>query len=153
MKLLNEAILTPLTLGCDFSQSLARYSDVSASPGLPCLGLSISCAADCPNNPVKTSDAGRALANHSGVASGASVSSNSGLGLRGIAGFCMKTQLIAILYASAQHPYHSYVCLFKSGIEKTKRISSMPLVKPGTEQLHKVVMVATRGSQVPIVRE
>lgn len=66
---------------------------------------------------------------------------------------CRQRDLHGILYASAQHPYHGCVCLFKAGIEKTKRISSTPLVKPDTEQLHKAVMVAVRGSQVPIVRE
>ena len=66
---------------------------------------------------------------------------------------CRQQDLHCILYASAQHPYHSCVCLFKAGIEKTKHISSTPLVKPDTEQLHKAVMAAARGSQVPIVRE
>lgn len=104
------AAQTPFILGCDFSQSLnALFKRVcqpapvslnaptmsasrrmltssldDASAGLPRLGLSISCAADWPNNPVKTSDAGRALANYFGGASDASVCSNSGLGLRGI---------------------------------------------------------------------
>lgn len=66
---------------------------------------------------------------------------------------CRRQDLHGILYASAQHPYHGCLCLFKSGIEKMKRTSSTPLVKPGTEQLHKAVMVAARGSQVPIVRD
>lgn len=66
---------------------------------------------------------------------------------------CRRQDLHGILYASAQHPYHGCLCLFKAGIEKMKRTSSTPLVKPGTEQLHKTVVVAARGSQVPIIRE
>jgi len=66
---------------------------------------------------------------------------------------CRRQDLDGIFYASAQHPHHGCVCLFKSGIDKTRRTSSIPLVKPGTEQLHTAAVVAAWGSQVPIVRE
>jgi len=66
---------------------------------------------------------------------------------------CRQQDLDGIFYASAQHAYHGCICLFKSGIEKTKRVSSVPLVKSGAEQLHKAVVVAVLGSQVPILRE
>lgn len=66
---------------------------------------------------------------------------------------CRRQALDGILYASAQHPHHGCVCLFKSGIEKTKRTSSIALVKPGTEQLHKAAVTAAWGSQVPIIHE
>ena len=61
--------------------------------------------------------------------------------------------LDGILYASAQHPYHGCVCLFKSGMEKTKKLESYPLVEPKTKVLHKAVITAQRGSQVPILRD
>lgn len=66
---------------------------------------------------------------------------------------CRSQEIDGIVYASAQHPQHSCLCLFKAGIDKTKRLSSTPLVKPGTDQLHSAVVGAARGSQVPIVRE
>ena len=57
------------------------------------------------------------------------------------------------LYESAQHPHHSCVCLFKSGIEQTKKLTGFGLVEPGTGNLLKSAAIAARGSQVPIVRE
>lgn len=72
---------------------------------------------------------------------------------QGFAQDCRQQELNGILYASAQHPYHGCVCLFQSGIEKAKRIFSIPLVKSGTEQLHDAVVLAARGSEVPIIRE
>ena len=61
--------------------------------------------------------------------------------------------LDGILYASAQHPYHGCVCLFKSGIELTKKLATTPLVQPATNLLHKAVLTVARGSQVPVIRE
>jgi hypothetical protein len=61
--------------------------------------------------------------------------------------------LDGILYASAQHPYHGCVCLFKTGMEKTKKLESYPLVEPKTKAIHKAVVIAQRGSQVPIIYE
>lgn len=66
---------------------------------------------------------------------------------------CRQKDLHGIVYASAQHPYHSCVCLFRAGLDRARRIAVMPLVQQTTENLHKAVMTAARGSQVPIVRE
>ena len=64
---------------------------------------------------------------------------------------CRQQGLHGVLYASAQHPSHSCVCLFKNGIELTKKLDAIALVQPGTGQLHKSVVLAARGSQVPIL--
>jgi RES domain len=66
---------------------------------------------------------------------------------------CRRQELHGILYASAQHPHHSCVCLFKAGMERTKKITSFALVEPDTGNLLRSVANAARGSQVPIVRE
>lgn len=66
---------------------------------------------------------------------------------------CRQQGLHGILYASAQHPHHSCVCLFRAGIEHTKKRVSLALVEPGTGNLLRSVVNAARGSQVPIVRE
>ena len=66
---------------------------------------------------------------------------------------CRQQELHGILYASAQHPRHSCVCLFKAGMERTKKVASFTLVEPGSGNLLKPVAKAARGSQVPIVRE
>ena len=66
---------------------------------------------------------------------------------------CRQQGLHGILYASAQHPHHSCVCLFKDGIEQTKKLTAFALVEPGTGNLLKSVANAARGSQVPIIRE
>jgi len=64
---------------------------------------------------------------------------------------CRQQGLHGVLYASAQHPSHSYVCLFKTGTERTKKLEAVALVQPGTGLLHKAVVLAARGSQVPIL--
>ncbi|MDO9198916.1 RES family NAD+ phosphorylase [Rhodoferax sp.] len=66
---------------------------------------------------------------------------------------CRQQGLHGILYASAQHPHHSCVCLFKAGIEKTRKLITFALVEPGTGNLLRSAANAARGSQVPIVRE
>ena len=66
---------------------------------------------------------------------------------------CRQQELHGILYASAQHPHHSCVCLFKAGMERTKKVTTFALVEPGSSNLLKSVANAARGSQVPIVRE
>lgn len=66
---------------------------------------------------------------------------------------CRQQELHGILYASAQHPYHSCVCLFQAGMERTKKMTAFALVEPGSGALHKAVVNAARGSQVPIIRE
>ncbi|MDB5743279.1 MAG: hypothetical protein JWR68_1594 [Polaromonas sp.] len=65
---------------------------------------------------------------------------------------CRERQVDGVLYASAQHPRHGCLCLFEAGIRKTRRTSLVPLIKPNTERMHRAVMLAAQGSQVPIVR-
>lgn len=66
---------------------------------------------------------------------------------------CRQQELHGVLYASAQHAGHSCLCLFRAGIERTKRVEAAALVQPSTGLLHKAVVQAARGSQVPILRE
>jgi len=65
---------------------------------------------------------------------------------------CRQQGMHGVLYASAQHPTHSCVCLFRAGIDRTKKLDEAALVQPGTGLLHKAVILAARGSQVPILR-
>ena len=55
-----------------------------------------------------------------------------------------------ILYASAQHPHHECVCLFETGAKKLGFVQAWPLVKPGTDILHRAVVEAARRSGVEI---
>jgi hypothetical protein len=66
---------------------------------------------------------------------------------------CRQQALYGVLYASAQHATHSCVCLFGAGIDRTKKVAAVDLVQAGTGLLHKAVVLAARGSQVPILRE
>ncbi len=66
---------------------------------------------------------------------------------------CRQQGVHGVLYASAQHPSHSCVCLFGAGIDRTKKLEAVALVQPGTGLLHKAVVLAARGSQVPILRD
>ena len=66
---------------------------------------------------------------------------------------CKQQGLHGALYASAQHASHSCVCLFGAGIDRTKKLEAVALVQPGTGLLHKAVVLAARGSQVPILRD
>ena len=42
---------------------------------------------------------------------------------------CRQQGLHGVLYASAQHPSHSCVCLFGAGIERTKKLDAAALVQ------------------------
>ena len=64
---------------------------------------------------------------------------------------CRAQQLDGIVYASAQHPLHACIALFESGMAQVKKVSSLPLVKPGTRQLLTCVTDAARRSGVPLV--
>ena len=66
---------------------------------------------------------------------------------------CRQQGLHGVLYASAQNPSHSCVCLFGAGIDRTKKLETVALMKPGIGLLHKAVVLAVRGSQVPILRD
>lgn len=65
---------------------------------------------------------------------------------------CRRLDAHGVLYASAQHPYHGCACLFREGMARMTRMEIMPLVQPGTDRLHRSVVLAARGSQVPIVQ-
>lgn len=43
-------------------------------------------------------------------------------------------------------------CLFEEGIARMARTANVPLVQAGTDRLHQHVVLAARGSQVPIVQ-
>jgi len=64
---------------------------------------------------------------------------------------CRRLDAHGVLYASAQHPYHGCVCLFQDGIARMARMAVTPLVHPAADRLHRSVVLAARGSQVPIV--
>jgi hypothetical protein len=66
---------------------------------------------------------------------------------------CRQQELHGVLYASAQHASHSCLCLFMAGIERTKKIETTALVQASSGLLHKAVVQAARGSQVPILHE
>lgn len=61
--------------------------------------------------------------------------------------------LHGVLYASAQHPEHACLCLFGAGISRMKRSSQVALIQASTGALHKAVVLAARGSQVPLLSD
>jgi RES domain len=64
---------------------------------------------------------------------------------------CARHGLHGLLYASAQHPYHSCLCVFASGIALMRRLTITPLVEPSSLRLHKAVANAAYGSRVPLL--
>lgn len=66
---------------------------------------------------------------------------------------CRDQGLHGLLYASAQHPEHTCLCLFSEGISRMKRTSHVPLIQASTGALHKAVVLAARGSQVPLISD
>ena len=66
---------------------------------------------------------------------------------------CRQQDLHGVIYASAQHPSHSCLCLFNAGIERTKKQGTTALVQLVTGLLHKAVVLAALGSQVPILQD
>ncbi|MDP3230760.1 MAG: RES family NAD+ phosphorylase [Acidovorax sp.] len=70
---------------------------------------------------------------------------------QGFAADARKAGAQGVMYASAQHPYHSCICLFKRGIASMTKVTNIPLVQPGSDRLHRSVMLAALGSQVAIV--
>jgi hypothetical protein len=66
---------------------------------------------------------------------------------------CRQHDLDGIIYESAQHPHHTCVAVFESGIAKLKKVSSLPLVKPNSRQLLRCVTEAARRSAVPLMDE
>lgn len=70
---------------------------------------------------------------------------------RAFAADCRKSGAHGVLYASAQHPYHGCICLFPEGWARMAKVASTPLVKPGSDRLHRSVVLAAHGAQVPVV--
>lgn len=66
---------------------------------------------------------------------------------------CRQQNLDGIIYESAQHPHHTCIAVFESGITKLKKVSSLPLVKVRTRQLLRCVTEAARRSAVPLIDE
>lgn len=66
---------------------------------------------------------------------------------------CRQHDLDGIIYESAQHPHHTCMAVFESGIAKLKKVSSLPLVKPNSRQLLRCVTEAARRSAVPLIDE
>jgi RES domain-containing protein len=64
---------------------------------------------------------------------------------------CWRQGLQGVLYASAQHPHHSCLCLFANGIAAMRRLTVTPLVDPHNHRLHKAVVNAAHGSRVPLL--
>lgn len=62
-----------------------------------------------------------------------------------------KACALGVMYASAQHPYHACICLFERGVASVTKVSSIPLVQPGSDRLHLSVLRAVVSSQVAIV--
>jgi RES domain-containing protein len=64
---------------------------------------------------------------------------------------CWLQGLHGLVYASAQHPYHSCLCLFSTGMTGVRRLSIAPLIAPNSTRLHKAVVNAAHGSRVPLL--
>ena len=62
-----------------------------------------------------------------------------------------KADAHGVMYASAQHPYHACICLFERGVASMTKVSSTPLVQPGSDRIHLSVLRSALGSQVAIV--
>jgi hypothetical protein len=67
-----------------------------------------------------------------------------------LAADCRAMALNGVAYASAQHPNHTCIALFKSGIAKLIKRNSQRLVKVGTNRLLQVLQMALWCSQVPL---
>jgi len=64
---------------------------------------------------------------------------------------CQTMGLDGILYASAQHPQHTCIALFESGIAQVGKRGSQRLVKMGTNRLLQVAQTAMWRSGVPLM--
>ena len=64
---------------------------------------------------------------------------------------CRAHLLDGILYTSAQHPQHTCVALFASGIAPLRKVTAQPLMQPGTRRLLACVVDAARRSGVPVL--
>jgi hypothetical protein len=67
-----------------------------------------------------------------------------------LAADCRAMGLDGLVYASAQHPQHTCVALFQSGINQLSKRSSQRLIKSGTNRLLQVLHTALWRSSVPL---
>lgn len=67
-----------------------------------------------------------------------------------LAADCRALSLDGVIYTSAQHPQHTCVALFQSGITRLSKSNSQRLVKPGSDRLLKVLQTALWRSGVPL---
>jgi RES domain len=67
-----------------------------------------------------------------------------------LAAECRAMELDGVVYASAQHPQHTCLALFSSGIIQLSKRSSKRLIKPGTNRLLQVLQIALWRSGVPL---
>ena len=67
-----------------------------------------------------------------------------------LAADCRDMALNGVAYLSAQHPSHTCIALFQSGIAKLIKRNSQRLVKVGTNRLLQVLQMALWCSQVPL---
>lgn len=67
-----------------------------------------------------------------------------------LASDCRAMALDGVVYASAQHPLHTCMALFQSGITRLSKRGSQRLVKPGTNRLLRVLQTALWRSGVPL---
>lgn len=67
-----------------------------------------------------------------------------------LAADCRAMDLDGVIYASAQHPHHTCIALFPSGISRLSKRGSQRLVKVGTNRLLQVVQTALWRSGVPL---
>ena len=67
-----------------------------------------------------------------------------------LAADCRAMNLDGMFYASTQHPHHTCVALFQSGIKQLSKRNTQRLIKPGTNLLLKVLQTALWRSGVPL---
>lgn len=67
-----------------------------------------------------------------------------------LAADCRAMSRDGVVCASAQHPQHTCVALFQSGINRLSKRSSQRLIKPGSDRLLKVLQTALWRSGVPL---
>lgn len=63
---------------------------------------------------------------------------------------CRAMGLDGIMYASAQHPHHICIALFRHGIDQLNKRGSQRLVKTGTNRMLQVLQTAIWRSGVPL---
>jgi hypothetical protein len=67
-----------------------------------------------------------------------------------LAADCISMGLDGLAYASAQHPQHTCIALFQTGIKQLSKCAMQRLVKPGTNRLLQVLQTALWRSGVPL---